>query len=395
VDDVEGGGHALFNVSRLRADYGQDSTAGITFTDRAAGAQRNTVAAVDTRYVFGKLYFLRGQAGGSRTDDGTSVRTAPLWLGEFDRTGRAWGFNYRIVGIGRDFASAAGFVPRQDIVEAHGFNRASFYGGPGSLLQQLTFFAGPDWTWRYGDFGSRGPAEGSIGITNDTQLRGGWRLRGRAERDVLHYAPGAFAGFSVDGAPAPGYVPVDLDGGWLFFVGGTTPAYKTFDADAQLTWGAVPLFAEGSAGRQTSLATVVNVRGGGSIRVAGQLTLTRLTRQRDGSEFARVAIPRLKLEYQPRRSLFIRAVAEYRAQRRDALRVARTGVPLRVNGALSVRDDTNPLRVDLLLSYEPTPGTVAFLGYGAGLDNGPRFGFDTLARDNDGFFLKLAYGFRR
>jgi hypothetical protein len=140
---------------------------------------------------------------------------------------------------------------------------------------------------------------------------------------------------------------------------------------------------------------IVNVRGGGSIRAMGQLTLTRLTRQRDGSEFARVAIPRLKLEYQPRRSLFFRAVAEYRAQRRDVLRDARTGAPLRVNGVLSARDDTNPLRVDLLLSYEPTPGTVAFLGYGAGLDNGPRFGFGTLARDNDGFFLKLAYRFRR
>ena len=91
----------------------------------------------------------------------------------------------------------------------------------------------------------------------------------------------------------------------------------------------------------------------------------------------------------------MRAVAEYQAQRRDALRDARTGLPLSIGGVPSARDDANRLRADLLLSFEPTPGTVAFLGYGAGLDNGDRFGFDALAREADGFFLKLAYRFRR
>ena len=52
-------------------------------------------------------------------------------------------------------------------------------------------------------------------------------------------------------------------------------------------------------------------------------------------------------------------------------------------------------KTDLLLSYEPTPGTVAFLGYGSSLDNGESFGFDSLARQSDGFFLKLADRFRR
>ncbi len=395
LDDVDGG-HALFDVSRVRADYGQDSTAGVTFTDRAEGGQRNTVLAADTRYVFGRLYFLRGQVGGSRTDDGVAVRKAPLWHGEFDRTGRAWGFNYKITGIGRHFDSAAGYVPRTDVVDAHAFNRASFYGAPGQLLEQLTFFAGPSWIWPYGDFGVRRPAESSASVTSNVSLRGGWRLRAEGQRSTLHYAPDVFTAYrlEVPGAVLP-YVPVDLEGGWSFYVGGTTPAFKALDADAQLTWGAVPLFAEGSLGRQTVLAGVLNLRGGGSVRVAGLLTLSRLTRQRDGTEFARALVPRIKVEYQPRRSLFFRAVAEYQAQRRDVLRDARTNRPLTIDGVVSSRDDSNRLRVDLLLSFEPTPGTVAFLGYGSGLDNGNRFGFDALSRDTDGFFLKLAYRFRR
>ena len=66
-----------------------------------------------------------------------------------------------------------------------------------------------------------------------------------------------------------------------------------------------------------------------------------------------------------------------------------------MNGVPQPRVDSNGLRVDLLFSYEPTPGTVAFLGYGSTLDNGRSFGFDSLERQSDGFFLKLAYLFRR
>ena len=150
-----------------------------------------------------------------------------------------------------------------------------------------------------------------------------------------------------------------------------------------------------SEGTETSVSLAANVRAGGTLRVGTLLALSGITRRRDGSEFARALIPRLKVEYQPRRSLFARAVAEYQAERRDALRDARTGALLLVDGALAGRDDFNRLRVDLLLSYEPTPGTVAFLGYGSSLDNGRTFGFDALARESDGFFLKLAYRFRR
>jgi hypothetical protein len=394
-EDVDGG-HALFNVTRVRADYGRDSTAGLTFTDRSQSGQRNTVLAADTRFVFGKLYFVRAQAGGSRTDDGTQVREAPIWHAEYDRTGRAWGFNYRITGIGRDFEGAAGYVPRHNVVDAHAFNRVSFYGAPGRRLEQLTFFAGPNWIWDYADFPGRRPAESAVSATSNVSLRGGWRLRAQGQRAVLHYAPDAFASYTaeVPGSPLP-YAPLDFEGGWSFFVGGTTPAFKAMDADAQLSWGAVPLFAEGSLGHQTALAGSLNLRRGGSLRAAARLTLSRLTRERDGSEFGRAAIPRLKIEYQPRRSLFFRAVAEYQAQRRDLLRDARTGRPLAVNSVTSTRNDSNRLRVDLLVSFEPTPGTVAFLGYGAGLDNGYRFGFSDLARDSDGFFLKLAYRLRR
>jgi hypothetical protein len=395
VDQLPGA-DALFNVSRVRADYGGSSTAGLVLTDRDSGGRRNTVLAADTRYVFGRLYFVRAQAGGSRTEDGDVVHTDPLWHLEFDRTGRAWGFNHRITGLGPGFESDAGFVPRNDVVDAHTFNRASFYGDPGDLVEQLTFVGGGRGIWRYREFASRGPAESALEVSGEANLRGGWEVQVEGARSSFRHPPDAFLRFAREGDP-PGtpYLPVDVEGALSIDVSVSTPRFKAFDAEAEVERAAVPIFAEGSEGRETSLSLAADVRAGGSLRIGALLARSRITRRRDGSEFARVLIPRLKVEYQPRRSLFARAVAEYQAERRDALRDARTGTPLRVGGVAQGRDHLNRLRVDLLLSYEPTPGTVAFLGYGATLDNGPAFGLDALARENDGFFLKLAYRLRR
>jgi hypothetical protein len=123
---------------------------------------------------------------------------------------------------------------------------------------------------------------------------------------------------------------------------------------------------------------------------------SRITRDRDGSEFARAVIPRLKLEYQPRRSLFFRMIAEYRSERRAALLDPASGAPIYVDGSLAGPESTNGVRMDWLVSFEPTPGTVAFFGYGSSLARNPDlYNASGYRRTSDGFFVKLAYMIRR
>ena len=74
--------------------------------------------------------------------------------------------------------------------------------------------------------------------------------------------------------------------------------------------------------------------------------------------------------------------------------VSSDGDPLLIDGATVPADRFGSLRVDALVSFRPTPGTIAFFGYGATLAGDDRFDFDTLERTRDGFFLKLAYQFR-
>ncbi len=399
IDDADDGGDPLFNIARVRADFGGNSLAGLALTDwREAGAY-NTVAAADVRYVFGRLYYFEGQVGGSWTRfGGSGTRPAPLWQAEFDRTGRSWGFNYALTGIEDDFRTRAGFVPRSGIVDGHFFNRFSLYGGRGALIENFTFFGGPSRTWQYRAFPQRSPIEGGEQLGGFTIFRGGWRLNWGVFRQLVIFDRALFAGLETETTPGtftPYDAPRELSNLWGDSVSISTPVFSKWQATLGAATFATPIFFEGSEGDATRLTAALNVRPTPNIRVEALAVALRIDRDRDGSEFGRTVIPRLKLEYQPRRALFFRAIGEWRDDRQDALRDARTGLPLRGDEERVAAFEDKTLRADWLISYEPTPGTVAFLGYGSTLQAPPGASWSHVRRSADGFFVKVAYQFRR
>ena len=102
---------------------------------------------------------------------------------------------------------------------------------------------------------------------------------------------------------------------------------------------------------------------------------------------------------------FVRLVGEYVSSEQDALRDdGRTNKPLLVNGALSPAFTEGTFRSDFLLSYRPVPGTVFFMGYGAGYTDtrdDPRsftfprsFGLPGLSLTDNVFYVKASYLYR-
>ena len=164
--------------------------------------------------------------------------------------------------------------------------------------------------------------------------------------------------------------------------------------NAVLGYAATAIFPEASEGRQSRFSLTAALRPTPSLRIEGRWVHERLTRARDGSRFSSADIPRLKLEYQLSRSIFLRYVGQYVAQDQVALADPRTGQPLLVNGSAAGPVVTNDFRNDVLFSYKPVPGTVVFVGYGASLTEDDAFQFQHLTRASDGFFLKLSYLFR-
>lgn len=397
ADEAEDG-DALFNVTRLRRDFAESSVAGLTFTDRSLldDDAHNRVLAADVRHVFGRMYFLEAQLGGAWTRDADGRRAAPLWSATLDRTGRHWGFNYQLNGIGEDFVSRAGYVPRSGIVDGHAFNRLSLYGSPGAALEQLTFFLGLGRLWRYADFGSDAAIEGNESLSINPQFRGGWEVRAEIRREFFALDRSDYTGYqtTVAGGRAA-YQPLDEVSGVSLDISANTPAFQRFDANVSFAHGRAAIFPEGAEGTETEISSELALRPTGSLRFRVSGTYERLSRTRDGSRFAETLIPRFQTEIQPTRGLFFRVIAEYRSERQAALADARTGAPLVVDGAPVAALETDALRVDLLASFEPSPGTVAYLGYGASLAGADELGPDRLRRQTDGFFLKLAYRFRQ
>jgi hypothetical protein len=396
--DDTGDATAWFHIARIRQDVGKDSLAGVTYTDRTETAGFNRVLAADARLVFKKLYYVLGQAGGSWTGRDGATLSSPMWQGEFDRTARTWGFNYKLTGFGEHFETQSGYVPRANIVEGRASNRLTYYGARAARLESFSGFLSLNRIWEYAAFGSAGAIEGGASLNLNSVLRGGWASSVSINRSFVHFDPEIYEGYEIVG-PADGLVPMAVPDGVASWSGTytlTTPVFQRFNTSVSVSYGGTAIFAEAADGSQFRATASLTLRPARSVRVEGSLVATQITRERDGSEYAQSTIPRLKVEYQPRRSLFFRLVTEYQFNHRDALYAPATGQPIYIGGAPVSGYDTNGLRADLLCSFEPTPGTVAFFGYGASLAKDPMaYATPGYVRTSDGFFVKLAYIFRR
>ncbi|HEY8853284.1 MAG TPA: DUF5916 domain-containing protein [Gemmatimonadaceae bacterium] len=396
------GNHSpLFGVSRIRYDYGSSNTIGGVLTTREDGASYSRVAAGDFRFYHSKLYFAQFQAAESWTDSLGNRRNGSLYQADWDRTGRAWGFHYTLRSLDPGFKAAAGFVNRTGIIGANAFNRLSFYGAPGALVQTYGsfFFWSPIWN---NAGGSHGLAESSESISPTATLRGGWQLSGALTHNYFAFGPALYNGLTIQRSVGTSTVVIDTA---AFIVPGpennqwggsfrvTTPTYRFFSGTASITEGQVPIFREAAPGNSSRIDGALDLRPTTAIR--SSLSFSRLTiaRKSDGSRFSSETIPRIKVEYQVSPPIFLRLVGQYTARSRAALQ-DRNGNPILVDGVIDTGSTVNEFSTDWLFSYRPVPGTLVYLGYGSTLNEPREFRFQDFQRTRDGFFGKISYLFR-
>ncbi|HET7614991.1 MAG TPA: DUF5916 domain-containing protein [Gemmatimonadaceae bacterium] len=384
----------LFGVSRLRYDFGSGNTLGAALTSREDGDNFSRVASGDFRFYHSKLYFAQFQAASSWTDSLRNRLRGSILQGDWDRTGRAWGFHYTLRSLDPGFRAAAGFVNRTGIIEGRAFNRLSFYGKQGALLQTISTFFGWDRIWNNLGAG-HGLAESSESITPSATLRGGWQLGGAVTHGYFAFDPALYSGLSLsEGAfTAPFVVPPPEKDQWGGSLSLTTPTYRIFTGTASVTKGQVPIFREASPGSSSRIDATIAVRPTTALRSTLQFSRLAIDRRLDGSRFSTETIPRIKVEYQVSRPIFVRVVSQYAARSRSALQ-DRNGTRILVNGVLDTGETTNEFSTDWLFSYRPVPGTLVYLGYGSTLEEPREFRFQNLQRTRDGFFGKISYLFR-
>ena len=397
------GDYPIFNLLRLRRDLGRSSTLGLVYTDRVEGDAYNRVLGADTRLVWLGSWFSAAQLVGSRTRTAAGTQSGALWsVTLFDYTGRSYGNHLEIGGISPAFDAASGFVPRTGFVQTSLHNRFSWYGKPGATVEQVTTFLGPTLLWRYHDFSHLpSPLEGNFEQNLMFTLRGGWSLNASWSNSHYEFDPASYAGYQTDsaGTALPFVVPPAQSNLWAGALSATTPN-RALSATGSVNYGEAVIFNEAAAGREWDLSVTASWKPTPSLRTEARWTHSRMTRAQDGSWFSTANIPRLKLEYQINRAVFLRYVGQYSAEERAALRDPTTGRPLLIDAATAQRigpatgATVADFRNDFLFSYKPTPGTVLFLGYGASLTEPSPLQFSGLTRAGDGFFFKGSYLFR-
>jgi hypothetical protein len=412
VDDASlsasGEDHPVFNILRVQRDVGSKSRAALVYTDRIDGPRSNRVIGSDARLVWKDIYSLLLQGAISRTATDDTVFSAPLWQGTFARAGRRFAMRYQVRGVDPGFRAASGFISRTGIANANFNHELISYGKPGSALERWSGNVLLDGTWQYDELmAGHASQDRKLHFNSDFTFRGGWRASGTVLIESYGYDQALYSNYFLGSQGPNGLELIPYpDGPRLpnldFILFAAMPQRAGVEIDAFVLWGKDENFYEWSSANIVFLNIGAAWKPTDKLRVDARYQLQSFRRRTDQSIVGIRRIPRVKAEYQISRPIFVRVVGEYNSDWQDDLRDdSRTNLPIyllnRATGVYerAAKTSLKSFRADWLFSYQPTPGTVLFAGYGntlANLDEDPRPA--RLRRTQDGFFLKLSYLFR-
>jgi uncharacterized protein DUF5916 len=409
------GDRTFYNLLRVQRDLGRSSRAGLVYTDRVEGEGSNRVLGADGRFVWNKIYSAQWQAAVSRTEaPGADVRAGPLYSVDLRRSGRAFAARWMASAMHDEFETQSGFISRPAVARVLLDHSYTAYGREGALVRSATLDVSADGLWQYERFvHGDDMLEKKLHINSNYRLAGGWTagasfLLETFGFDDSFYSPYYVAhrvGTRVDTIPFQG-LPRITNRDYLVQV--NTPNFRKISASLFYLWGRDENFFEWAPASIGWVQSSLDWRPTEQMRVSGTYNWQWYNRPSDGSQVGATRIPRLKLEYQITRAIFVRAIGEYRADYADDLRdAAHTNDPILVCGAAGTcvqgrgfstvtrrPKEVNRVRPELLFSYLPSPGTVVFAGYGSTLSEVDALHFDKLQKVQDALFVKLSYLFR-
>jgi hypothetical protein len=401
--------HPVYTIARIQRDVGAGSKLGVTLADRTEHGRYNRVASLDGRRVFGSIYSAQAQYAQSITRAASGARTsAPLWNAVLSRNGKSFKFRYAIDAVDEQFRTQSGFIGRGGIAQGLLDQWYTYYLPPGRFIESITYDPTLSFTWTYDALVHQREAiekkfHNRIAVT----ARGGWSADATVMTETFGFDPALYAGYRILRGPGDtvAFTGQPRIGNRDVAVSLSTPQWKYVSLSAYYLWGSDDNFLEWAPADIIFANAEAEFRPTERLRITTSYVKQRYVRQTDHTQVADARIPRLKLEYQIARPLFVRLVGEYASSEQDVLRDdGRTNAPLLVNGAPAAAFTDGTFRSDCLVSYRPVPGTVLLVGSGAGYqdmrDAPQRFAFPRslalsgLALTDNVFYVTASYLFR-
>jgi hypothetical protein len=396
--------HPRYTLMRVQRDLFGQSKAALVVTDKRDGSDSNLVLAGDARIAWDGIWNVQAQAAVSHTEAAGRAFSGPLLQAVLERNGRRFGLSWRGTSLGEDFRAESGFIARPRVTNVTLDQRWTFFGGEASRLESLSSDVVLNGVWRTQDLTEgRGPLERKLHLNNNAVFQGGWRAGASVLVERFDLDPELYRDYGLlagDGSVLPfTATPYIHNLDWVLSFG--TPQFSGFSGSLQWLWGRDENFFEWSPADIDYVDATLDYRPTERLRMEGHYQLQLFERRSDGTTVGVRHIPRLKLEYQLTRAAFLRVVGEYDIARQDDLRDdGRSELPIVIRNAETALYERalgfsdKRLRLDLLFSYQPVPGTVIFAGYGSRLLDADEPFDRSLRRESDGFFLKFSYLFR-
>jgi hypothetical protein len=281
--------------------------------------------------------------------------------------------------------------------------RFTRFGRRGARVEQVSLDVMADGLWDYRNWLNKGDARDKKNHwVVQAQFRGGWTASASLLLETFGYDPEFYA---------PRYRILRAPGDTIPFTGtprlpnrdyvfsAASPKLRLVSFSSTVIYGQDENFPEWSPATIWYVNLSAEFRPTDQIRVAPAYVLQDYLRKTDGTRVQRNQLPRLRIEYQATRDLFLRAIGEYSATFLDRLRDdSRTNAPLLVRSGgrwvQTAPTRNNTVRSEFLVNYRPTPGTVFYAGYTTLLREPLAFAFEDLNRTSDAYFVKLSYLFR-
>jgi uncharacterized protein DUF5916 len=374
------GAAALFGVARVIRDIGRESYIGAFASTRRAGADTNTVTALDSRMKIGSNWAATAQSAVSRSNGPYASGTGSATVASLAGSGRQFNYDLTLNDRSPAFQARSGFVPRVDlrsIDQSYSYrvrrgNTALQAWGPDLVVNRTWSHDGRPLDWSVTPrLGFQWPRVTTLTVY---YTAGRQRLR-----------PAEVAGLTEAVDVPADRAGMDFSTAAFRRIVGSMSWFRGHAANLTPVPGALP-----QRGAVADANLTVSLRVTRALTVDGSYLNDRL--QIAGSPRPAYSnnIVRLRAGDQFSRALALRAIVQYSS--------------LSVDPSATVLQRTRGLNYDVLLTYLVSPGTAFYVGGNYDLANldrrliGTPYGLlrsDALINDGWQMFAKMSYLFRR
>ncbi len=393
--------NVLFNFFRIRRDLGDaGSTLGFLATDRSelGGSHYNRVLSGDMRLLFKERYTLTTQYAGSSTHDLSDGRLRPLLSTQLDRSGYNFSWQFKFEDIHPEFQADSGYLRRIGDAQVFGSGRFMFYGEPGALLERSSLEVRYDSYSDHDEFwDGSSPYEWEVEAHPSFSFRGDRNLSFVIRNGYYRFRPEIYSDYQVetaDGGLEAFPIPDPLRNMMAFAIMPRIRINNPLQINGRVYFREVPIYVEASSAFEFLVEPVINFRPTTSLLLDFSHLYSRLYRQHDDSIFSTTNITRVKLQYQFSKPLLTRAIVQYNLSDRDTLRDPASGQPLVIDGERYDAASDGTVEGQFLLSYEPSPGTIFYVGYSFFREGPHTYDPSQMVPMAEGLFIKFSYLFR-